>query len=279
MTDKSLKGTEVTKEFYNREGWHKYDGKTLDNKLFGVKEDGPIRVELHNVHQQRIRSAISGAGDEINLLECGCGGNPETMFLDLCSRYTGVDFSEKGLEIAESKFEKVAIPYQFETADICKLPFEDEQFDVVYSAHMLYHIEEPLAQKAALKEMLRVVRANGVVVLIVANPRPLLFPIRFVKRFLGDLPFISLIANRIRPKPPLPYKPMSLSWMRHQLACYGSVETITSGLPSTYFNQHISEYNVIGNKLWSLLKWLDLKTPKISAYLGNYVQITVVKTS
>jgi ubiquinone/menaquinone biosynthesis C-methylase UbiE len=279
MTDKSLKGTEVTKEFYNREGWHKCDGKTFDSELFGVKENGPIRVELHNVHQQRIRSAISGAGDEISLLECGCGGNPETMFLDLCSRYTGVDFSEKGLEIAESKFEKVAIPYQFEVADICKLTFEDEQFDAVYSAHMLYHIEEPLAQKVALKEMLRVVRANGVVVLIVANPRPLLFPIRFIKRFISDLPVIGLIANRIRPKPPLPYKPMSLGWMRHQLTPYGSVEIITSGLPSTYFNQHISEYNVIGKKLWSFLKWLELKTPKISAYLGNYVQITVVKTS
>ena len=43
---------------------------------------------------------------------------------------------------------------------------------------MLYHIPDSAGQRSALHEMLRVVRPGGVLVLITANPRPLLFPIR-----------------------------------------------------------------------------------------------------
>lgn len=272
-----LKGTEETKKFYNREGWRIRDGQTTDSRLFWTKESGPIRQELRELHRQRVRLALSRAGEKLNLLECGCGGSPALMLLDICSQYTGVDFSEKGLELAKSKLESKSIPYQLKLADVCQLPFEKEQFDAVYSAHMLYHIENPLAQKAALNEMFRVIKPGGVVVLIVANPRPLLFPIRLVIRLVADTPVIGSIANRLRFKPVLPYNPRPLGWMRRQLNCYGSLEIVTHSLPSTYFNQHISEHNSIGKNLWRILRWLDIKFPKLSAYLGSYVQITVTK--
>ena len=277
MMNQQYNGTEDTKEFYNREGWQVKAGITTDWEMFGRKENSPIRMELHNLHLERIRSALSLAGEKINLLECGCGGKPASTLLDLCSKYTGVDFSEKGLEVAQSKLESESIPYQLELADICQLPFPEEQFDAVYSSHVLYHIEDSSAQKAALKEMLRVTKAGGVVVLILVNPRPLLFPVRLLKRVVADTPIICSIVNRLRQKPVLPYNPLPLSWMKHQLTPYGSVKIVTHDIPSIYFDQQISEYSATGTILWKIVRWLDIKFPEISAYLGNFVQVTIIK--
>src|SRR5580698_3136435 len=99
-----ITGTEETQRFYNETGWQQQDGVLVDRHLFGVKEDGPIRVELHRLHEARIRAALSEAGTPLNLLECGCGGNPERNLLDLCSSYTGVDFSDTGIQAARLSF-------------------------------------------------------------------------------------------------------------------------------------------------------------------------------
>ena len=115
MTRKS--GTDTTKRFYDERGWKEEDGASVDHNLFGVKEDGPIRVELHHVRTNRIRAALSAVGTSLNLLECGCGGSPQRQLLDLCSRYTGVDFSDAGLHMARTSFAKVGIPHEFTAAD------------------------------------------------------------------------------------------------------------------------------------------------------------------
>ena len=81
------KGSEETRRFYDETGWKERDGSSVDRHLFGVKEDGPIRMELHRVHEDRIRSELSQVGDRLRLLECGCGGNPYRPLLDLCSKY------------------------------------------------------------------------------------------------------------------------------------------------------------------------------------------------
>lgn len=278
MNDLGSTGSEKTKQFYDSEGWQKRDGQVIDRHLFGVKEDGPIRKYLYELHVERIRAALMRAGYPIALLECGCGGNPATSFLDLCSEYVGVDFSETGLEVANEELKGAAIPCQLRQADVCKLPFDDGRFDAVYSAHMLYHIPDSAAQRTALHEMLRVVKPGGVLVLITANPRPWLFPIRFLKRLVADTPAIGNIANAMRREAPLPYQPMPLNWIRRQVSQSGSVELVTYGLPSTAFNQHVTEYRGIGKQLWKLIRWLDTHYPHASAYLGNYTQVTVVKS-
>lgn len=270
-------GTEQTRRFYDEEGWKTRDGASVDNNLFGVKEDGPIRIELHRVHLDRIRLALSSAGTPLNLLECGCGGSPESQLLDLCSRYTGVDFSETGLDMARSSFSDVRIPHRFMAADVCELPFEDGEFDAIYCAHMIYHIEDPSAQEAVLAELVRVVRPGGVVVLIAANPRPLAFPSQLARRLAADTPLVASVLNRFRSRPVLPYKPMPIGWMRRRLARGGPVEVIVYSLPATHFNQNITEFKGVGNFLWKIIRWLDVNFPRLSAYLGNYVILTCRK--
>ncbi|HWE53391.1 MAG TPA: class I SAM-dependent methyltransferase [Bryobacteraceae bacterium] len=273
----NVSGTPETQRFYEETGWTVQDGASVDHNLFGATEDGPIRMELHRVHNDRVRKILSGAGSPLNMLECGCGGNPERSFLDLCSRYVGVDFSERGVKVAQSAFADVTIPHEFKSADICSLPFRSGEFDAVYSAHVIYHIANAAAQKAALGEFVRVVRPGGVVVLIAANPHPLVFPVRLLRRVAADTPLLGPLLDRIRPRPLLPYKPMSITWMKRQLARGGAVDVVSAGIPSIGFYRNVTEFDGVGRLLWNAVRALDIHYPQLSAYLGNYVLLSCRK--
>jgi SAM-dependent methyltransferase len=272
-----MQGTERTREFYDNEGWKTTGGVAVDLYLFGIKEDGPIRAELHGVHLNRIRSALIKVGRQLNLLECGCGGSPARKLIDLCSQYTGVDFSETGLQLARSSFSDVATPHEFRKADVCELPFSEGEFDALYSAHMIYHIDDKQAQEKALAEMVRVVRSGGVIVVCITNPFPLLFPVRLVIRLVRIIPGLGTLLYNLRPKPILPYRPVSIGWMRRHLATVGSVEIFTGGLPTTYVNQYVTEFRGLGRIIWRFLRWLDIRHEKLAAYLGNFVIYVCMK--
>jgi SAM-dependent methyltransferase len=272
-----ITGTRETQRFYNESGWREEGGASVDHNLFGVTEDGPIRIELNNLHQERIRAALTAAGLPLSLLECGCGGNPEKLLLDLCSKYTAVDFSDRGVQMARAAFSNVGIAHEFHTADICALPFDEATFDAIYCAHVIYHIDNPAGQDAAIAELIRVVRPGGVVVLVAANPRPLAFPVRFLRRVLARTPIIAHILNRLRKKPPLPYRPMPIGWVRRRLARYGAVNLVGLGIPSTSFYRNVTEFRGIGKLLWKGVRWLDINYAERSAWLGNYVMFSLVK--
>ena len=61
-----LTGSQETQRFYDETGWKEKDGISVDHHLFGVKEDGPIRIQLHRLHQDRVLAALSSAGAELN---------------------------------------------------------------------------------------------------------------------------------------------------------------------------------------------------------------------
>jgi SAM-dependent methyltransferase len=179
--------------------------------------------------------------------------------------------------MARSSFANVGIPHEFRTADVCALPFEDGAFDAVYCSHLIYHIADPAAQDAALAEFVRVVRPGGVVVLIAANPRPLVFPMRLARRLLADTPGVGSMLNRLRTSPPLPYKPMPIGWMRRRLVRGGPVEVVAADIPSTSFYRNVTEFKGLGKLLWTSIRWLDVNYPRLSAHLGNFVILTCRK--
>lgn len=270
-------GDKRVKTFYDEKGWQESYGSSTDGVLFGAREDGPIRIELGALHQYRIKAALTKAGNGIKFLECGCGGAPETAFLDLCSEYTGTDFSQTGLDLAKTKLDSATIPYNLILADVCSLPFDDSSFDAVYCAHLIYHITDRAAQETALAELLRVTKDGGIVVVISANPYPLMFPITAIKRIVAALPLIGTIIDQLREAPPLPYNPMPIGWFKRKLTHAGDLELLTYALPSIYFNQNITEFRGVGRMMWMLVRWCDFNYPKLSAYLGNYILISVQK--
>lgn len=274
---KKPQGTDATRNFYDEHGWQSGErGRTVDEDLFGVREDGPIRREAHRLRVERIRSALAPGG-RVRLLEMGCGANPEIQLLDLCSEYVGIDFSSRGVEKSNSLLSALQIPARAQVGDVCNLPFKGGEFDATYSAHCFYHIENVDSQALAFSESVRVLRSGGRAVLVLANPRPLLDPIRLVTRLVADAPVLGDWL-RARRKSPVPYRPKPIGWMRGQLESAGcDVKIIVYAIASTWFNQNVSEQSGLGRGLWRLVAYVERRHPNIGAMLGNYVTIIATK--
>ena len=135
-----------------------------------------------------------GSGDHeairtgLRLAELGCGGTPAVFLAERCVKYTAADFSSTGLSEAAVALKRTNVPFEIIETDITDLPFEDGAFDVVYSAHAIYHIDTVDGQAAAFREAMRVVRPGGRAIFVLANPFPLLFPYRLIRRVLAMTP-------------------------------------------------------------------------------------------
>ena len=257
-------------------GWRRKDGTLVDTHLFGWT-DGPIRKALDNQRKERLRHIVGGSG--LKLAELGCGGTPALFLVDRCAIYTAVDFSSVGLSEAALALKDANVPFRTIEADITDLPFEDGAFDLVYSAHVIYHIDTVHGQATAFREAMRIVRRGGRAIFILANPFPLLFPYRLVRRVLAMTPGLNNILNRLRAKPPLPYLPMPLGWIKKQLEKWGSVIVTGYAVPSVEFDRRVSETTAVGRLVWRAIQRLEMKHADLAARLGCYVLIVVDKST
>ena len=220
----------------------------------------------------------AAGGPDLRLAELGCGGTPAVFLAERCKTYTAVDFSSAGLSEAAGALKATNVPFETVEADITDLPFEDGAFDVVYSAHAIYHIDTVDGQTAAFREAMRVVRPGGRAIFVLANPFPLLFPIRLVRRVLAMTPGLNAILNRLRSRPPLPYLPMPVAWMKRQLGEWGDVKITGHAMPSVQFDRRVSETTTLGRMAWQAIRRLETHHPNLAARLGCYVLIVVSKS-
>lgn len=98
-----------------------------------------------------------------SLLDVGCGVGSITV--DLADRVApgrvvGLDASGEVLDTARAAAAAAGVHVEFATGDAYALPFADGTFDVVHAHQVLQHLADPVA---ALREMRRVVRPDGVV--------------------------------------------------------------------------------------------------------------------
>lgn len=273
MADK-VTGTLETKKFFDDKGWRENNGKTLEASLFGSRENGPLHAESNRIRLQRVADAL---GKPAKVLEVGCGGKPERFVFENCGHYTGSDFSEPGLVLATRILENAGVEHAVQAADATSLPFADGSFDGLYSAHMLYHIDTERGQAQAIAEMMRVLRPGGTAVISVANPYPILFPVRALRRAVAAVAPIRYLANRLRKKPPVPFLPMGIGWMKRQLRPWGRVELTTGRFISTWFDHHVSEFKPLGRSLWRAIVSLERSWPRLSTRLGCHVTYIIRK--
>lgn len=272
-----FKGTSATREFYDSIGWRRQEGVLVDTATFTRRDPGPILASLISRRRELILEAIGGPG--LNLLECGCGGKPATFLSSRCDCHTAVDFSATGLAEAAVALEATGVAFKTVEADITRLPFRDGEYDAAYSAHAIYHIDTADGQAAAFSEMMRVVRPGGRAVFVLANPFPVAFPARLLRRGAAMTPVLGGLLNRVRAKPPLPYLPMPLSWVARQLARWGDVSMACHAIPSVWFDQHVSERSLMGQGLWKAIQRLETTSPATALRLGCFVTIAVERSA
>ncbi|MFO0688849.1 MAG: methyltransferase domain-containing protein [Myxococcota bacterium] len=99
----------------------------------------------------------------LSLLDVGCG--PGTLTVDLArrvapGRVVGLDRAGDVLGGARAHAEGAGVAVEFAEGDVYALDFADASFDVVHAHQVLQHLTDPVA---ALREMRRVVRPDGIV--------------------------------------------------------------------------------------------------------------------
>ena len=86
-----------------------------------------------------------------NILEVGCSaGNDLKLFPDE-SNVSGIDISELAITLAKENLPK----FNFQTADICTIPFEDNSIDLVFTRNVLNYLDSQDIKKA-VEELFRV---------------------------------------------------------------------------------------------------------------------------
>jgi len=120
--------------------------------------DEPKRLLAERLERNGIpTSALEGK----HVLDAGCGGGRYTMALKLlgAGSVVGADISEPGLADARQRASAANVEgVEFVHANMLDLPFDSDQFDVVFSNGVLHHTK---SWSDGIRELLRVLRPGG----------------------------------------------------------------------------------------------------------------------
>ena len=115
----------------------------------------------------RVRDEVvnfTNARSGSRILDVGTGtGEQALAFARKDYDVTGIDFSEAMLEVANKKNKHGNL--KFELADATVLPYENNSFDVSCASFVLHDMPLTVREKA-LKEMVRVTKPKGIIVII-----------------------------------------------------------------------------------------------------------------
>ena len=158
---------------------------------------GPI---LHAGRREAIHGLQLQRGDAV--LEVGIGTGLTMSLYPADCRVTGIDVSQQMLQEAERHAREQGWSHiELHRMDATLLRFADESFDVVHAAYLISVVTDPVA---ALREMRRVCRVGGHIVLLnhFLSPNPVLARLeRFISPltarvgFRADLDLSPLLAQ------------------------------------------------------------------------------------
>jgi ubiquinone/menaquinone biosynthesis C-methylase UbiE len=140
--------------------------KSQDSHFDQVAEEYDATIPEHVIQHLTARrvALVESLALHGNLLDVGCGTGRFLSALPARYTTTGVDVSAGMLDIARQKGLEV------EQASSAELPFEDKSFDVVATFAVLHHLIDPDLVRASIREMVRVARSGGAVIVWDHNP-------------------------------------------------------------------------------------------------------------
>lgn len=119
-----------------------------------VARHAPLRY-----HVQVMEHALAMAPSRGWVLDAGCGEGIDLAVLAARPgvRAVGLELSDGGCRISAARIAKSPNAWVVH-GDVCRLPFPDGRFDVVYSYGVLHHVEAP---EAGMQELARVLAPGG----------------------------------------------------------------------------------------------------------------------
>ncbi|MEA1948925.1 MAG: methyltransferase domain-containing protein [Thermodesulfobacteriota bacterium] len=145
-------------------------GRRIYYNVFSYVYDAFVNLHARRdaVDTRNFLVAMANRAGKINpaILDICCGTGAVIAAFANCypeSLTVGYDFSRGMLRKAQNK--QTSLKTILIEGDAATLPFADGSFDIVTCSHALYELKSPTRQ-TALQEMKRIIRSNGVVLLM-----------------------------------------------------------------------------------------------------------------
>ena len=152
---------------------------------------GKANRQMYLEHMARYIFAGKFAEGKLVLdLACGTGYGSYYLALHGAKKTIGVDISEEAVGYAKDLYEVADL--HFEVMDVRKLAFKDKSFDVIVAFEIIEHIRE---QEEFLKEIRRVLKDDGVLLISTPNSKVYSGKNRFHLKEMGYEEFLSALER------------------------------------------------------------------------------------
>jgi demethylmenaquinone methyltransferase / 2-methoxy-6-polyprenyl-1,4-benzoquinol methylase len=187
MIDRENKKSQVNAMFDSIARRYDFLNHFLSLGIDRLWREKAIQAIKHNIRPSQILDVATGTGD---LAIAALKLDP--------SKITGIDISERMLEIGRRKIEKMGLTGKISLVqgDSESIGFEDNFFDVAMVAFGVRNFRDP---DLGLREMYRVIRKGGMI-MVLEFSRPTSFPFRNIYKlyFLYILPLIGRLFSKDR---------------------------------------------------------------------------------
>jgi SAM-dependent methyltransferase len=129
------------------------------------------------------QAAGLGSTNRVLDIGSGIGGTSRCLAKEFGCRVTGIDLTDEYCQVASMLTAKVGLDelIDYRQGDATNLPFEDNEFDVVWTAHVAMNIPD---KRQLYSEMYRVLKPGGTLVIydvLAGTSGPVLFPVPWAR--------------------------------------------------------------------------------------------------
>lgn len=182
----------VTKEKIEKSSIHEFDFNLICEYFSSIKQQGPGSKET----TLKALSFIKGLNKKSKIADLGCGTGSPTMVIakNTQANIVGVDIFPGFINIFNKNFNKIKNRVKGIVGSMDKLPFKQEEFDVIWSEGSIYNI----GFERGLNEWKKFIKKGGYVAVSEAswftNTRP-----EEINNFWNKAyPEIDTISNKVR---------------------------------------------------------------------------------
>jgi len=171
-------------------------------------EDFQLLIDLHKdadrqgpggdaASEKALSLAMIDRTEPLKIADVGCGTGASTLLLArlLNARITAVDFLQDFLEVLEVRAENMGLSEKI--SPLCcsmdNLPFEDEEYDVIWSEGAIYNI----GFEKGVKDWTRYLKVGGVMVVSEITWITATRPLELQKYWAGEYPEIDVASSKI----------------------------------------------------------------------------------
>jgi 2-polyprenyl-6-hydroxyphenyl methylase/3-demethylubiquinone-9 3-methyltransferase len=140
-----------------------------NGKFKPLHKFNPIRLEYikNNIYKHfNLKDSVKN----INILDVGCGGGLlAEPISQMGANVTGIDASEKNIEVAKIHAQKSKLEINYQNIDLAKIASEKKKFDVILAMEIVEHVDNVDEFIKLLSESLK---KNGILFIATINRTP-----------------------------------------------------------------------------------------------------------